>query len=196
MMLLDDPTELDDGCLFVTEAVWQTYRDLGNTAFEMGQLDLAVKLFRAALKHVRQSDNSELRMGAIASDLSVVYCKQQKYKEATALLRQVISLYERLLGLEHPFLAGLICDLAFVYASRGRGPYCARMYKRAQEMLNRTMPEGCSQLREAMMSVGSALSIEEKCRQAELFFNRESDQEDCSADFPFPSVGAGVAFAY
>lgn len=196
MMLLDDPTDLGDGCLFVTEAVWQTYRDLGNTAFEMGQLDLAVKLYRAALKYVRQSGNSELRMGAIASDLSVVYCKQQKYKEATALLRQVITLYERLLGLEHPFLAGLVCDLAYVYASRGRGPYCARMYRRAQEMLNRTMPGGCSQLREAMMSVGSTLSVDEKCQQAEQFFNRDSVREVHDDEFPFPSMGAGVALVH
>ncbi len=159
----------------VTETVWQTYRDLGAAAYKAGQLDLAVKLYRAALKHTRQETNNQLRLGAVSSELALVYSQQGKHKEATSLLRQVISLYERLLGQQHPYLAALLCDLAFIYYRQGRGPYSVRMYRRAAEMLNRTMPDGCLQLNDAMKQVGSQIGIDERLRQAQLFFNNDYD---------------------
>ncbi len=177
------------GELFVSEAVWQTYRDLGKIACETGQLNLSVRLLREALKYARQMPNNALNMGTTASELALVYALQRRFKQATSMLRQVIVLYERLLGEEHPYIAALTCDLAFIYGCQGRGPYCARMYKRAQEILENTMPAGCAQVQDAFRTLGSQLMFDERLKQANGYFSQKRAagvQMESGVGFAFP----------
>ena len=65
--------------------------------------------------------------------------KAGKYNEAIPYAKQVLEIYEKILGNEHPLVATSLNNLAELYKSTGRYAEAEPLYKRSLEIREKTL---------------------------------------------------------
>ena len=65
------------------------------------------------------------------NDLAVLYKEQGRYAEAEPLYKRALSICEKALGPDHPFVAQSLNNLAELYAIQGRYAEAEPLFKRS-----------------------------------------------------------------
>jgi tetratricopeptide (TPR) repeat protein len=94
----------------------------------------AVQLYRLA--ELAQSDEINIEIGVA---LGNTWREQGRYRDAILKWENVLEMYRKLLGTEHPYVATSLNNLASLYKSQGRYEEAEPLYRQALEMYRKLL---------------------------------------------------------
>lgn len=114
----------------------------------------------------------------IAESLILFLNRRALWSEAVPLIQQTLRLQEKTLGLEHPYTATSLNNLAYLYQSQGRLSEADLLYKRAltiqQKMLGVEHPNTIIVTR----NYATLLKTMGKMEEAKMYFARADQAEE------------------
>lgn len=114
-------------------SVWTTYIELGETAFNHGQYQIAETMLRAALKETPRSQKGVGTLGAMLENLAEIFCKQERYAKAERLYKRAIAVQEKECGKNCAAAVRLLYKMAILYAMQKRHSLSERWLRKAME---------------------------------------------------------------
>ncbi len=102
------------------EEAWKGYMETASQALKDNKPNEAVMAFQAAIGEAERFGPEDTRLASTLFILGKYYFSQDKYFEATMLIRRSISIREINLGADHPEVANTIDTLAGMYVNEGR----------------------------------------------------------------------------
>ena len=113
------------------EARWEQYMDAGETAYQRGDYEEAVRQTKAALKIATDFGGQDPRLASTFNNLAVIYQAEGRYDEAEPLNELALEIREKALGPEHPDVATSLNNLALLYKAQGRYAEAEPLYQRS-----------------------------------------------------------------
>lgn len=98
---------------------WDALTEIARRCVAEKQFDKAEEAFLAALREAEQFGDGDSRVAATLNALARVYHRRSKFFPAAALLHRLLAIKEREHGEKHPELAGILSNLAEMYARLG-----------------------------------------------------------------------------
>ena len=147
---------------------------IGSTFRDLGQLDDAERLLRAALETRRRVLGPvHVDVADTLSELGSLYIDQGKFETATKYLREALELRRQLLGPRHPAFAATLDDLAEALRGQGDLDGAERAYREAIEIRrnalgpgHKTVGDSIDGLAQTMVYRGNLEEAERLSRQA------------------------------
>ena len=131
-------------------ADWSRYNDEGMKAYKAGRYREAEDLLEKAIQAAVDTRNVG---GAAASmrNLAVLKKSQGRYEAAEAIYKEILELFEKAAGRDHPLVGETLLGLADTYARAGRDLDAQVQLERAVPLMEKGSPpeelaEGLSQL--------------------------------------------------
>lgn len=115
----------------IHDAVWNTYIELGSTAYEQGHFEMADLMLEAALEEAQRLGHKDSPLASVFNKLAYIYYQQNNYKKAEAVYKQALTMYERVLGEEDPHYNNILVNLAELYFSQKKYNLAAPLYERS-----------------------------------------------------------------
>lgn len=106
----------------MTESIekrWQAHTETGRQALAVKQYDRAEEAYLAALRAAEHFGDDDHRLAGTLNGLARVYCARDNFFPAAALLHRLVAIKERAMGEKHAQVAGVITNLAEMYARLG-----------------------------------------------------------------------------
>lgn len=110
---------------------WQEMIDQGDRAYRLANYGEAEKFYEEALAEAEKGEQGDPRLETSLSTLAWFYRDQGRYSEAEPLYRQVVKLWEEVLGPDHPSLGASCYKLAEFYFVQGRADEALPFYERS-----------------------------------------------------------------
>ena len=101
------------------ETRWEKFSEAGRECALAKQYDKAEEAYLAAMRAAEHFGDDDPRLPATLNALARVYCMRNKFFPAAALLHRLVAIAERTLGDQHPRVAGVVANLAEMYARLG-----------------------------------------------------------------------------
>jgi len=101
------------------ETRWKKFSEAGRECASAKQYDKAEEAYLAAMRAAEHFGDEDPRLPATLNALARVYCMRNKFFPAAALLHRLVAIAERTLGDQHPRVAGVVANLAEMYARLG-----------------------------------------------------------------------------
>lgn len=101
------------------ETRWEKFSEAGRECASAKQYDKAEEAYLAAMRAAEHFGDDDPRLPATLNALARVYCMRNKFFPAAALLHRLVAIAERTLGDQHPRVAGVVANLAEMYARLG-----------------------------------------------------------------------------
>ena len=112
-------------------AVWNTYVELGSTAYEQGYYEMADKMLDAALEEAQRLGTRACPVAHIFNKLAYVYYQQKNYTKAELVYKRALELYERMPLADDNDVGNLIFNLAELYFSQRKYQQALPLYERS-----------------------------------------------------------------
>lgn len=107
-----------------------TLNNIGGVYQSLGDYNKAMEYFKQSLV-ITMELGDRLGEAITINNLALLYYAQGRYEEAKPLYERSLSIYEKVLGPEHPDVATSINNLALLYDAQGRFEQAEPLYKRA-----------------------------------------------------------------
>lgn len=146
---------------------WEALTEAARRCVAEKQFDKAEEAFLAALREAEQFGDADPRVAVTLNALARVYHRRSKFFPAAALLHRLLGIKEREHGEDHPELAGILSNLAEMYARLGDARQELELRERALDIrVNGGEAEGASleSLRTRIAELKQKLA-EEKARE-------------------------------
>ena len=88
------------------------HNHLGNIHWQLLQLEQAIHHHSRAVE-LRRSAGNEMLLADSLNNLGVIYQLQKQWQQATDLMEQALTLYRKHYGENHPYIGGVINNLAY-----------------------------------------------------------------------------------
>ena len=98
---------------------WDQHYETGRQCLERKSFDEAEAALVSALRLAEEFGENDPRLPQTLNMLARVHRAQRRFVAAAAMLQQLAALLERTVGGEHPQLAGVLANLAELYAVMG-----------------------------------------------------------------------------
>ena len=98
---------------------WEELFTAGRQALELKRYADAEQAFSSALEMAEDLEGSDSRLSISLNALARVYSQQRRFLASASLLQRLLAIKERELGDQHPQLAGVLSNLAEMYAHLG-----------------------------------------------------------------------------
>ena len=115
----------------VTEATLESYLDLAEAVFQLGQLDKAGEMLERAAEVAHELPEDDPRLARTLNKLGVVRGRQGRHSEAERLLKRAVGIMERASAGPNADLANCVFNLATVYRLSGKMPQARSVFARA-----------------------------------------------------------------
>jgi tetratricopeptide (TPR) repeat protein len=108
---------------------------------EQGQFTQAAQLLQQALTLAERALGSDdVYLGAILTNLAILYRAQGRYAEAEPLYMRTLATCEQTLGLDHPETATTLQNLAILYRAQGRYAEAEPLFQRSLVISEQALP--------------------------------------------------------
>jgi tetratricopeptide (TPR) repeat protein len=114
----------------VSDAIWETYIELGDNAYRKGFFDMAEKMFLAAIKEASHRLPEPACLGTILCHFGKFYFDQDRHKKAEVFLKRSIDTFDRDKKSYDPCACDAIELLARVSVTEGRYDQAEKLFKR------------------------------------------------------------------
>src|SRR5262245_59984914 len=98
-----------------TNAIWNTYIELGEKAYHHGQYDVAESMLRAAIKEAPKLRKEKIPLATVLENLAEVFCQQKRYSKCERQFKRTLSLYLRENKNENPDVCRILYKMAYLY---------------------------------------------------------------------------------
>lgn len=115
----------------VYDTVWKTYLEVGSAAIQAGQLDIADQMLDTALELARSMGSNGVQTAQKLCVLARTYNTHKRVRRALAIYKEALSIFERVLGLQHPNTLGTLESIAQIYLAHGKLNKALPYYERA-----------------------------------------------------------------
>lgn len=115
----------------INDAVWNTYIELGSTAYQQGYYEMADRMLEAALEEAQRLGHKDSPLGAVFNKLAYIYYQQKNFKKAETVYKRALSMYEKVLGDEDVHVANILLNLAELYFSQRKYLQACPLYERS-----------------------------------------------------------------
>jgi len=156
----------------IYQAVWQTYFDLGSTAYRNGRPDIAEAMLQAALNVTQSSDQAQHDIADKVFNLATLYCEQRRLRKGLALFKEALSIYQRALGADHPRTLKALHAVAAIYMENRKPARAKAYYEKALAVSDRCSKEDPLLLSEIMMRLSLIYMGERRHRDAQELYQR------------------------
>lgn len=116
---------------FLQEEPWENHIGFGISSYQSGNYTEAENHFKAALKQANTFGTGDSRLHFTLNNLSEVYRVQSKYAEAEPIIKRVLEIDEKSLGVDHSNIAASLSNLADNYIAQEKYSQAEPLYKRA-----------------------------------------------------------------
>lgn len=110
---------------------WQKYRTSGERALNQGKLEEAESMWLAAMEETEDFSEDDPRRATTLEGLAEAYFRQGKHSSAEQCCRQVLRIYERALGTDHPDVGVTANNLAMLLHAQRKYADAEPLYKQA-----------------------------------------------------------------
>jgi len=124
---LTSPIEMDSPAA----TTWEQYRISADRAFREGDYAGAETMWMAALKQAHSFGESDPRLCVTLECMAEVLFKQAKYDTAEPYCVRVLSIYDKMMGPQHPDVGVVANNLAMIYHARKDFEKAEKFYKQA-----------------------------------------------------------------
>ena len=156
----------------VYQAIWQTYFELGTSAYRNGRPDIAESMLHAAFEVAQSEDCPQHDLGDKVFNLASVYCEQRRLRKALALYKEALAIYQRVLGADHPRTLKAINAVAAIYMENGKPAKARTYYERAISSSEKCAIEDPALLSDMLMRLSWIYVNERRHRDAEALYRR------------------------
>lgn len=155
----------------VYQAIWQTYFELGSSAYKNGRPDIAETMLQAALQVTLSSDTSH-DVGDKVFNLAALYCERKRLRKGLALYKEALTIYQRTLAADHPHILRALNAIAAIYMENGKPARARSYYEKALAVSDRCAREDPELLRDIMMRLALIYVNERNHRDASALYQR------------------------
>jgi tetratricopeptide (TPR) repeat protein len=153
-------------------AMWATYVNLGNQAYQHGLLAEAEKMFSAALKEAAAFGARDLRLALSLNNLGELYRVQGRYPEAERASRQALAIRETVLGPDDAAVAESLNNLALLHHAQGQHGRAEPLYRRSLAIWEKTLGPEHPRVAIGLNNLAMVYRGQNQYAQAEPLFRR------------------------
>ena len=113
------------------DTLWTVIAKMAPEAFQLGRHDEIEKQFLQAITEAEKLGAADLRLASSLNDLGGLYLAQGKYALSETLCQRSLSILEKLVPADHPFLGTALNNLGQIYDNQGRYAEAEPLLKRA-----------------------------------------------------------------
>ena len=137
----------------VTDAIWETYIELGDNAYRKGFFDIAEKMFLAAIKEANHEVSEGATLGTILCHFGKFYFEQQRNKKAEVFLKRAVDTFDRDKKSYEQGACEAVELLARVSMAEGRYDQAEKLFKRQFAIVKKTYGKDDPRLIEPIRSL-------------------------------------------
>jgi tetratricopeptide (TPR) repeat protein len=115
----------------IYETVWQTYLEVGSVALQAGQMDIADHMLDAAMELAKSAEGNKGQTAEMLCVLARTYSAHKRVRRALAIFKEALSIFEDVVGLEHPNTLATLEAIAQIYVVHGKVNKAIPYYERA-----------------------------------------------------------------
>ncbi|KAK1785759.1 hypothetical protein P4O66_003143 [Electrophorus voltai] len=139
--------------------------------------------------HQAQHPGTGIQVAATLNNLSVLYCKRGKYKEAEPLCKRALEIREKMLGTDHPDVAKQLNNLALLCQNQGKYQQVEEYYERALQIYQSQLGPDDANVAKTKNSLGSMGNLRhsrsftqlcESIRQSSEKLNEKGKLPECA----------------
>lgn len=116
-----------------TNAIWNTYIELGEKAYHHGQYDVAESMLRAAIKEAPKLRKERIPLATVLENLAEVFCQQKRYAKCERQFKRTLDLYIREGKEDNPSVCRVLYKIAHLYLLQEKFSLADLWYERALE---------------------------------------------------------------
>ena len=128
------------------EALWKTYMDAGEKAYNQDRNQTAGIMLAAALVEAENFGPDDPRVASTLEKLADVLLDQERYSDAEPLYERALAIQEKRLGPGHEDLATLRRNLVDCYLKQGGQRKADQLYEKAIALLEKQPDAGAKTL--------------------------------------------------
>ena len=123
-------------------ADWEQYKQLGSQASQAGNYLEARALWLGALDEAKEFRFDDPRLCETLENLAEVYWRQGKYEKAEPLVKQILQIYQSVLGPDHEDSGITANNLALICERQGKWVDATVLYHQALTILEHKLGSG------------------------------------------------------
>lgn len=166
----------------VSEAVWNTYIELGTTAYQQGYNDMGEKMLEAAFEEVERLGHRDARLSVVFNKLAAIYYGQGNMPAAESVYRRALTMYSRSFGDEHPAVENLTHNLAELYFSQGKYLQATPLYERSLQLGEKRFGKLHISLEKRLMKLAWVYCTQERFADAQVLYKRANEMRKTVGD--------------
>lgn len=156
----------------VTEAVWNTYIELGTTAYQQGYSEMGERMLEAAFDEVERLGHRDARLSVVFNRLAGIYYQQGNLRAAENVYRRALIMYDRSFGDEHPAVENLSMNLAELYFSQGKYLQALPLYERSLLLGERRYGKTHLTLEKRLLKLAWVYCTQQRFADAQILYKR------------------------
>lgn len=118
----------------IYETIWQTYLEVGSTAIQAGREDIAEQMLNSAIELARSLDDNGVQTAQKLCALAKTYSVHRRVRRALAIFKEALSIFEKVLGLQHPNSLATLEAIAQLYVVHNKLNKALPFYERAAKL--------------------------------------------------------------
>lgn len=159
----------------VTEAVWNTYIELGTTAYQQGYSEMGEKMLEAAFDEVERLGHRDARLSVVFNRLAAIYYQQGNLRAAESIYRRALAMYDRFFGDEHPAVENLSLNLAELYFSQSKYMQAQPLYERSLSLGERRYGKNHLCLEKRLLKLAWVYCTQQRFADAQGLYKRAAE---------------------
>jgi tetratricopeptide (TPR) repeat protein len=164
--------ELSGATTVIGTAVWNTYFELGSTAYEQGYYEMADKLLDAALEEAQRLGSRACPVAHIFNKLAYMYYQQKNYKKAELVYKRALALYERMPLGDDTEIGNLVFNLAELYFSQRKYLQALPLYERSLAIERERLGEDHVLLEKRLMKLSYIYTTQQRFEDAHQLYGQ------------------------